>query len=183
MDGRLDNMLPANHQGALLEASAQLVEQCFEDLVGADDSTWSFDQCYIADHLPRKYLPDYTPLFTRRFLICLATVGWKLAQPQPPSLSCVAEELALRAIIAEATAVLEEHGVIADFARLEDELLEDADFETLFNPSLDGIDQSPHGEFLGMGSLSFRDWFEPFPAPRPAVHPYLRDALLPDQNG
>ena len=173
-----EDPLPVDHQLALAEAAAWLVDQGLEDVCAAAEADWDVDQSYLAEHLPRKHLHAYTPLFARRFLVCVVTVGGKLAQPHPPALSCVAEELALRAIIAEAGRMLEERGVAADFGPLEDLLFEDTDFETLFDPSLDGIDESPAGRVLGMGPLGVHHWFEPFSPPRLAVHPYLRDARL-----
>jgi hypothetical protein len=56
----------------------------------------------LVDALPRRYLLKYDRTFVRRFLLCLATVGWKLAQPERYPVQCVGEELAALALIDEA---------------------------------------------------------------------------------
>lgn len=48
---------------------------------------------------------------------------------------------------------------------------EDEDFLYLWDDSIDGIDQSPIGELVGMTNLSIRDWGAAFRDDRP-VHPY-----------
>lgn len=55
-----------------------------------------------------------------------------------------------------------EEGEKAHFSELESELFEDTDFEVLFEPACDGIDQSRVGKAAGMTSLAFQDWFKPF---------------------
>jgi hypothetical protein len=137
---------------------------------------WPVADCYLAGHLPARYLPRYTPLLIKRFFACILTVAWKLAQPERHPLTCVAEELALRAIIVEAEGVLAEEDEDADFGAFEDEAYEDTDFEYLFTPAADGIDDSPVGAELGMGSLDLADWLKPFgQGDRGAVHPYVDD--------
>ena len=54
-----------------------------------------------------------------------------------------------------------------------DLLFEDTDFEYLFIPARDGIEEGEVGRHLGMGSLAFEDWFKPFGGgSRGPVHPY-----------
>ena len=124
--------------------------------------------------MPEQYILSYTPLFCRQFVVCVITVAWKLAQPQWHPLSCLAEELALRALITEAESIMEEAGEMADVGDFEDTVFEDLDHEYLFRPALDGIDRSPVGARLGTGSLHPKGWFEPFgDGSRGAVHPYV----------
>lgn len=172
----LRDVLSPDEFYALSEGIDLLIDQSFDDVIGIGSPGWSVANSFMADHLPRRYLPAYTPLFAKQFLVCILTVAWKLAQPHPSMLSCVAEELALRAIIDRAILVSEERGAVADFSQLEEELYEDMDFEFLFDFSRDGVERSEVGARLGMGSLDHRDWFKPFGAgSRGAVHPYLDD--------
>lgn len=50
----------------------------------------------------------------------------------------------------------------SDLTGLYDGLFQDLDFETLYNPELDGVDASEHGRQLGMESLRPADWFIPY---------------------
>jgi len=60
-----------------------------------------------AKHLPPRYSYYYDASFAREWTTTVAVVGWKLAQPDKPRLACVAEELALNALIREAVTHLE----------------------------------------------------------------------------
>jgi hypothetical protein len=170
------SILPADHVRALMNACDLLVDQCYDDLQYLDLDDWDFSDCAMEQHLPSKYLPFYTPLFARQFTVCVIVVAWKIAQLLPVPLSCVAEELAMNAVIETATWLLEEDGKSPDFSALEDDIYEDMDFRVLFNPAQDGIENSQVGARLGMGSLFFRDWFRPFGGgSRGPVHPYLQE--------
>lgn len=129
----------------------------------------------IADALPRKYLPRYDFLFAKEFVVCVSTVIWKLQSPDHQQLACVAEELALNAIINQAQVDLELRGLEADLDDVYEEAFQDSDFEFLFDPKFDGIEESEMAEFSGMANLRFEDWFKPF-ANVPYVHPYVADA-------
>jgi hypothetical protein len=64
----------------------------------------------MSQYLPRCYQGRYSPLFAKRFLMATATVAWKLAQPQWHHPACIAEELALNAMIRRAETLLEQQG-------------------------------------------------------------------------
>lgn len=51
---------------------------------------------------------------------------------------------------------------VSDLTGLYDALFQDLDFETLYDPELDGVDASEHGRQLGMESLRPADWFIPY---------------------
>jgi hypothetical protein len=81
----------------------------------------------------------------------------------------LAEELCLKAIFDHAIDVVPEIVQVNDMDRLEDAVLylqevgfQDTDHEFLFEPEMDGIDQSDVGIQLGMQSLSRRDAFKRF---------------------
>lgn len=193
--------LPPRARTALAEAITQLVDDAFEDWLliasesrrlrraadadvapGAPAGTgWAAlaEQSHLAALLPERYAARYSPMILKQFALCLFTVAWKLAQPTWIRPACVAEELALRAIVAEARALLELDGQQPfDFGEFEDEAFDDLDAEYLFAPALDGIDGTAVGEHLGITPLGFADWFRAFGGGEPpysAVHPYGED--------
>ena len=169
-----DDILPPDHLDALFAAADRLTDEFFEDVALLLEDG-EFAETSMADYLPSRYLPRYTPLFAKQFLVCLMTVAWKLRAPGSHRLACLAEELALGALIKAAEEILGERGERADFAAFMDTAFEDADFELLFAPALDGIEESQIGRDLGVGSLKFEEWFSPFRADEP-VHPYVEDA-------
>jgi hypothetical protein len=195
--------LPLRARAALAAAIAQVTDEAFDDWAllvtelrearrrereadGATDEPlagigWAAlaEQTSLADSLPERYVDRYSPVFLKHFALCLFTVAWKLAQPDWIRPACVAEELALRAIVRRAEGVLEMEGQPPfDFGDFEDMAFDDLDVEYLFTPALDGIDDSPVGDQLGMASLAFADWFRAFGGGAPpysAVHPYASD--------
>jgi hypothetical protein len=80
-----------------------------------------------------------------------------------------AEELCLKAILDHASEVIPDVWKIEDRARLKADVMDlreigfqDIDHEFLFEPEMDGIDQSDLGAQMGMQSLSRRDAFKRF---------------------
>jgi hypothetical protein len=167
----LDNALPPSHRDALLDASAMLIDESFNDIAGLLGGE-HFAGVTMADYLPPRYLSRYTPLFAKQFVACIITVGWKLRAPGYTPLACVAEELALAAIIQRAEALLDADGVEPDFSEFEDTAFEDMDFQQLWDPKLDGLADDELGRDLGMASLDFKDWFKCF-RPENRFHPYV----------
>jgi len=87
---------------------------------------------------------------------------------------CLLEELVAFALLETTEASLvDEHGHDPSPAWDSFRMMtfEDEDFLYLWDDSLDGIDQSPIGQLVGMTSLSIRDWGFPFRDDRP-VHPF-----------
>jgi hypothetical protein len=167
-----DKAFPPDHQEALFTASNEMVDECFEDiaalLVGAD-----FADTSMADVLPPRYLSLYTPQFAKQFLTCILTVAWKLRAPGTHRLACVAEVLALAALIERATIVLEEQEKEADFSALEQVAYEDRALEVLFEATPNAIENTSAGKVNATANLRFDDWFTPFRAESP-VHPYVQ---------
>lgn len=171
--------IPPSHWQALIRSGNLLVDEFFEDVEGLSADDVDIADTWMIAHLPRSYIPRYTSLFARQFLICMATVAWKLAQATYYNLSCVGEQIALYAIIENAVSMLEMDGLSADiddFDAFIDEAYQDTDFLMLFDASLDGIDQSVVGQMLGMRNVRFDEWFLPFDEGLwGRVHPYLTD--------
>ncbi|MBX3465454.1 MAG: hypothetical protein KF878_00980 [Planctomycetes bacterium] len=170
--------LPERGWQALREAVVTLndhLQMDVEGLLRGGEFATTFASCY----LPPKYLPSYDLGLLRRFLVCVVVTGWKLFDPaHEHRLACTAEELALRAIIQRAEEVLEEQEAEpVDFSYLVDMAYEDTDFEMLFDPSLDGIEDSPSGKYMRIVNLKLKEWFLPFnPERGDVVHPYADGA-------
>jgi len=177
-DRYTDEELPKDHEQALRFATDLLVDDFFVDirLLLDDQADAPFAGMSMADYLPPKYLSRYTPQFAKRFLTCLLTVAWKLWAPGIHHLACVGEELALAAIIDRARYVLEDEGIEPDFSGLAECAFEDKDFEWLFEPELDGIEDTSMGRMLAIANLHFDEWFKPFRETNP-VHPYVAGSL------
>lgn len=159
--------LPENHRDALYSALCILSDEFIEDDI--EDNGHIF-----RDLLPSKYLYRYTSGFINRFYATLLTVGYKLALPDNSHtlLSCTAEELALNMLIERASDILEDEGIEAEFGGFEDVIFQDVDFEYLYEPENDGIEDSAIGKEIGMGYLHFSDWFKPFDNTSMPVHPF-----------
>jgi hypothetical protein len=166
--------IPDDHREALGLAIEILTDQFFEDVgnVTADRGRVAFADTTMADFLPTIYSDRYDAGFATRFLVALVVVGTKLTEREPLLLTCVAEELALNALVVEATDLLRSRGRAADFSGFRDAAFEDEDFDYLFDASQDGIEESEVGTYMGMTSLRFDDWFKPFRDTDP-VHPWL----------
>ena len=159
--------LPENDREALDTALSYIVDDYLND---PDD-----DGPVIITALPPKYLHRYNGVFRRMFFVSLLTVGYKLAQLEPPAplLSCTAEELGLHVLTEEARGVLEAQGIEPDFSVFQDEAFqEDMDIKVLYDMALDGIEDAHVGDSMGYGNLQFDQWFEPFLNASTQINPY-----------
>ena len=156
------DILTPTQREALAAATDVLIDHYLENLADAQTGTWDFQQFYIADFLPRRYAHEYSPKFARQFFFCLSTIAWKLNQPHFLQPACIGEELALWALIQQAESILEEKGEEPDLGDLVDAAFEDTDVQNLYSGERDGIDETEVGQYMGMTSLSFKDWFVPF---------------------
>jgi len=158
-----DEVLPPDHAYALRAAVHELIDELCEDVVALLEAPEGIEEVSMSRYLPRCYRGRCSPLFAKRFLMATAAVAWKLAQPQWHPLACIAEELALNAVVRKAEAFLEDQGKKADFALFQDSALEDLDFEVMFDPAWDG--------YAVETSLAFEYRFSPFRDDEP-THPY-----------
>ena len=164
--------LPENHREALHNALDLLVDDFLNDP--------DYDEPLLITALPSKYLLQYDGGFRRKFLVTLLTVGYKLAQPEPPVplFSCTAEELALHVLIEEAREGLKTQGIEPEFSEFEDRAFQDdMDIEILYDMALDGIEDSPVGDSMRYANLQFDQWFEPFLSATTPVHPYVAEEV------
>jgi hypothetical protein len=128
--------------------------------------------------LPAKHALRYHASFVHRFLACVFTVSWKLWDVYPHRPACLAEELALHGLIRQAEASLDIAGNLTSLDDLRDVVFEDEDFELLFDPTYDGIEED-EGIMarVPLSNLAFRQWSEPWHS-RWYVHPYLKQPRL-----
>src|SRR5581483_11268377 len=109
---------------------------------------------WLQDYLPPMYAASYDYGFIRDFHVCVLTVIYKLAVPWA-GLASVAEQLAMNAILRSADtqiAVKSEMGEDTsdiDASDLWDLAFDDLDFEILFKPELDGLQNSEIGVEMG----------------------------------
>jgi hypothetical protein len=91
----------------------------------------------------------------------------------------VAEELALFALIRQAQVLLDLREAESDeqvWSDFRDGVFEDEDFLFLFNPELDGIEESEWARQHAVVGLRFSEWFQPFDAAsHGAPHPLSLD--------
>lgn len=170
-------VLPQRGADALRTAIDILTDQVHEDLRHLTHNEVLGDEHHLLSYLPSKYRLKYDRLFVQQFLACLTVVGWKLFESREHALSCVAEELALNALLHVARGVLESEDLDGDapeeevdFEALEDTAFEDVDFQFLFDMEMDGIEDTDMGREARITNLAFPDWFKPFG--ERLVHPY-----------
>lgn len=167
--------LPADHWQALNAASDILIDEFSEDIGRlVDDGDGDFETTWMSNYLPPQFHQTYTALFAKKVLVCVVVVAWKLEQPMSFPLACVGEQLALRALIERAEVELEMEGREADFTDFWEMAYPDTDILMLFDPAMDGIEDSDIGDYLGTRSLAPKDWFDPLYDTVP-VHPYVAE--------
>ncbi|WP_220194402.1 hypothetical protein [Ktedonospora formicarum] len=121
-----------------------LIDEAFDDLKNVANGE-DVSEAMLGSQLPVHYLPKYSYLFLKQFLVCIITVIRKLAQPEGAVFSSVAEELAAWLLIQEAEGILEtmeEDGEEIEEEAFEPEegfdffvdmLYEDLDFQFLYD--------------------------------------------------
>jgi hypothetical protein len=102
-----------------------------------------------------------------------------MAVLQARVVGCVAEELALFALILQAQVFLDLRELANDeqaWSDFRDLVFEDEDFLFLFNPELDGIEETEWAREHAVFGLKFNEWFQPFdPGSHGAPHPISLD--------
>ena len=158
---------------ALLDGCSHVVDGAFNTLEALADGD-SFAVTFMANWLPRKFLPRYDLRFARSFAVCLISVAGKLTDRHPHLLASVAEEMALAAILDEAESALDLNGRKVDMRAEAEAAFQDTDFELLFDPRWDGLEEDEAVSHLAMANLRFEHWFRPFRDEIP-VPPYVAE--------
>lgn len=166
-------VLTGTKREALHAAVALLLDDAFETLARNGD----LNESMIVWYLPERLEPHYTEVLYRGMVVAVANVGAQFADTDAPTLRCLADEMALHVIIEHAGAWLENQGELDEgWVNYEDRVFEDTDFELLYDPAWDGI-EDPDSDVArqgGMANLHPKDWFKPF-RPAEPVHPYYAD--------
>lgn len=164
--------------GALLVAANMVFEWVLDDLAamtGADppQAEDSEDGGRFVDELfPPQYRQLYDVAFHRKLLATVAKVGADLASPGAGSPACTGEELVLWAILQQWRSLLEISELGMPWSDLTDDLFEDTDFEALYAPDMDGIENDPLAHrTTGLVVNAIADWFVPFTGDS-VVHPF-----------
>jgi hypothetical protein len=169
--------------GALVHSIDILIDELFEDITaldGAPNAAECDDGLLQLEGLPARFAHLYTPLFARKLLVTAVTLTDRLCRPGLAHPVCIAEELLLRLLLETAEATLDLHGLLHRGVRealdaFRANLYEDLDHESLYDPSLDGIDEDPAVAAPGNTPMGVDDWFTPFDGDGP-VHPYVAEA-------
>lgn len=169
--------------GALVLATDVLVAELFEDVQVLTQEDSSVAECegplWHLERLPDRYALRYDALFARRFLVTVIALTTRFTDGSFRRLGCVAEELALRFLLREATATLELYGLLDDdvsaaLAAFASHVFGDMDHEWLYDGSADGDEEETVGTALGIELVAFEEWFTPFDEGR-YVHPSVAD--------
>lgn len=152
------------HRQALFQAVHDVVQQSLDDTGHLAQGPENTAGLAFVQSLPPKYLPRYDGEFARRFAATVATVTWKMTEPEHVfPLACRAEELALKYVIDTAERIYRaaQPNAVPDYDDVRDRLFEDDDYLQLWEDDGDALD------------LDFEQWFEPFRRIE-QVHPYCQ---------
>ena len=161
-------------RGSLIVAANWVADELLNDADELAHGGTIEDTSQLID-LPPQFEPHYTPGFARQFLVAFLDLSARLTAAQWTPPSCVAQELGVRLLLNQATAVADLAGLALppDWPdTLAELLLEDIDHEYLYDPALDGFEDDPDFGPPGMTSMRVQDWFTHFPG-HPPLPPYL----------
>jgi hypothetical protein len=154
----------------LRDAADELRDELREDIQALRDGAAYEETFAVRQHLPAGFARHYTPDLVAQWAGSVETVAHKFAGYPDTYLATSAEELAGHALIERCEELIEERaGQLDDpdalrekFSEVHDLAFEDHDVLMLFDASLDGIEDDPVGEMLGVANLHPREWFTPF---------------------
>ncbi len=150
--------------GALMASLEVLIEELFADVQALEESGAPASEqevLWVLHDLPTAYAEHYTALFAKKFLVTVAILGYRLAQPEWYGPRCVAEALAIRLLKVAARNQLELAGLL-------DEVPLDAMFEVFDEHAFAGLDVASFVEDAeddldedDIAELVLVEWFEP----------------------
>lgn len=172
-------------RGALIVAAMQVIEQCLDDLQeltfdeeGMPDPERAAESV-VFEAFPPRHRSAYTRRFFRDVLVVAVKVGSDLADPNGGPAACTAEEILRSHFSSQAVALCERAGLGAPWFEPDEILLEDGDFETLYDDAMDGIEDDPaYQAAISLEIAPVTEWFTPFNRHR-IVHPYVRTEPSP----
>lgn len=165
-------------RAALIVAANQVIDRCVYDLAdlefdedGRPDPDDAEDT-FVFDRFPARYRSAYDSRFFRKVLVTAVKVAYDLADPDGGPPACIAEEIVRAAVIDEAAGLCDLAGLGQPWMHPTETLLEDTDFQYLFDETTDGLENDPALQAgLGIWVPGIEDWFTPFNPDR-IVHPY-----------
>jgi hypothetical protein len=158
-------------RAAIAHTAVILVDEALSDLSDLgklrhqDKIDW--DGLRTTQWLPVRWKLVATKGFVENWAVAVVGVAHGLAQEGWEGPACVGEELALHAVCEYALTLPDFYDLDGDKLQegidlFTDMAFQDTDFQYLFEPATDGIDESEIGERLGLTSLNFADTFRPF---------------------
>lgn len=165
-------------RGSVMLAAEQIVDKCIDDLqqIDFDDDGMPepdmAEDSFVYEAFPRRHRRAYNEYFFRKILVSAVKVAYDLADPQGLPAACTAEEIIRQALGHGATSLCELVDLDDPRIDLDDALLEDVDFENLFDDDMDGIEDDPARQAaMGIEVPDVDNWFSPFNDTY-VVHPY-----------
>jgi hypothetical protein len=166
-------------RGSVALAADQIIDRCIEDLqeIPFDDEGMPdpelAEESFVYEVFPQRHRRAYNQLFFRKVLVTVVKVAQDIADPHGPAAACTAEEIVRQAVGHAATTVCELVDLEEPEIYLDDALLEDLDFENLFD-DMDGIADDPARQAaMGLEIPGVENWFSPF-NDHYIVHPYAQ---------
>jgi hypothetical protein len=193
-DGDEETSIPAEERkparlrrAAVAVAATEIIDRCIDDLqvvefdedgqLGDPDET---EDTFVWEAFPPRYRDAYDEAFFRRVLVTAVKVAQDLADPHGGPAACTAEEIIRRAIGGLAMRLWEITGLGPALLHPDELLLEDADFELLYDEAFDGLENDPAMQAgMNVEVPRLHDWFAPF-NDRRVVHPYTETPRSPD---
>lgn len=177
MTGKKIQILSQAQRKALLDGATVLIDELFDDFIHISEGG-AVKETMVLSALPPQFRHHYKELFVKSFIVCVIRVADRLATWREGTIpASTAECLALKLIIEKAEMLLEMKSEVEgmdsemDFSLFEDVAFPDLDIELLFDPALDGIEDTDVARALGM-VLKPQDWFKPI---YDDVHPYVQE--------
>lgn len=174
-------LVARRRRAAVVFAANSVIDHCMWDLqridwggeVGPPQDTIELQESFVWRFFPPRFRSRYTRQFFANVLVTAAKVGHDLARPDAGEPACSAEEIILNAVCRMADTVMEAAAVGRPWMDLTEMLLEDLDFQYLFERDTDGIEDDPAAQRdLGMWVPGVDDWFAAFNESR-FPHPYV----------
>ncbi|MEU7256567.1 hypothetical protein AB0B21_12265 [Streptomyces rimosus] len=170
--------------GALVYGTHLLVDELFQDVQTLTQTRSNVTECerplWLMEELPERYALEYDAHFALRFLVTAIAMTTRFTNGSFQQLGCLAEELALRLLLREASVSLEtfglmDEGVAVALEAFAENVYEDLDHEWLYDDSVGEIGEDAAGEAFGVTPMAIGSWFTPFNGGRYA-HPYAMEA-------
>lgn len=147
--------LSPEYKNLLRTSLVQLIDEFFEDTLRLKELDSDFQETHMWIFLPPEQYENYDYAFAKKFLACLITVSHKLESASFEMLSCIAEQMAMAAIIEQAETLADLLGLEVDLASFEASVLYDAELDLMFKTD-----------------AHYASWFKPLNPEDPA-NPYV----------